>query len=247
MDEVKLHENWLSLSACKVIWALSLKDIPYRYEEEGITNKTPFLPYSNSVSVIVDGKSISDSSVILEYIDETWPQNPLLPSDLLDKATARFWIRFIDDKGAAITRMFYPGGKEQGAKVESLEMLRILEEEVIGEEKFFGGEKIGMVDLAFGEFVEWLGVFEEVIGEKLLESGSFPRLEAWSRAFMAVPAISENRADRNGMVENIKRFRIPLPQHRSALNSSNDMKNVLGFLELFRCFCELVSIVGRFF
>lgn len=103
MDEVKLHENWLSLSACRVIWALSLKDIPYQYvEEEGITNKTPFLPYSNSlhhkVSLIVHGKSISDSSVILEYIDETWPQNPLLPPDLLDKATARFWIRFIDDK-----------------------------------------------------------------------------------------------------------------------------------------------------
>lgn len=143
--------------------------------------------------------------------------------------------------------MFYPGGKEQGAKEESLEMLRILEEEVIGEGKFFGGEKMGIVDLAFGQFVEWLGVFEEVTGEKLLESGSFPRLEAWSRAFMAVPAIRENRTDRNRMVENIKRFRVPKTQHRSSLDPSNDMKNVVGCLELFVCFCELVSTVARFF
>lgn len=94
-----------------------------------------------------------------------------------------FWIQ-----GAAVSRMFCSGEKEQRkAKQESLEMLRILEEQVISR------EKIGMVDLAFGQFVEWLGVFEKVIGEKLMESDSFPRLEAWSRGFMAAPAIKESR------------------------------------------------------
>ncbi|XP_038880811.1 probable glutathione S-transferase [Benincasa hispida] len=240
MDEVKRHENRLDLSTCRVIWALSLKNIPYEYVEKDLTEKTPFLLHQK-VSMIVDGgKWIADSSVILEYIDETWPQNPLLPVDRLDKATARSWIRFIDDKRAVVSRMFCSGGNEQiKAKQESLEMLQILEEDGIGEEKFFGGEKIGMVDLALGEFVEWLGVFEEVIGEKLMESGSFPRLEAWSRAFMAVPAIRENRADRDRMVENFKRYRVRL------LHPSSTDHDLKGFLELFRCVCELVSCLIR--
>ncbi|XWS13539.1 hypothetical protein CRYUN_Cryun36dG0045300 [Craigia yunnanensis] len=36
--------------------------------------------------------------IILEYIEEIWQHNFLLPSDPYDKAIARFWIKFAEDK-----------------------------------------------------------------------------------------------------------------------------------------------------
>ena len=44
-----------------------------------------------------NGKTIAESLVILEYIDETWKANPILPEDPCDKAMARFWAKFLDD------------------------------------------------------------------------------------------------------------------------------------------------------
>jgi glutathione S-transferase len=39
--------------------------------------------------------------------------------------------------------------KEKAAK-EALEVLKILEEQCLGDKKFFGGENFGMVDIAYG-------------------------------------------------------------------------------------------------
>lgn len=48
--------------------------------------------------LVHNGKPVAESLVILEYIDETWQENPLLPKDPLEKSTARFWARFVDEK-----------------------------------------------------------------------------------------------------------------------------------------------------
>ncbi|KAH9681382.1 glutathione transferase GST 23 [Citrus sinensis] len=160
MAEVKLHGAWASAFCYRVIWALKLKGIAYDYIEEDLSNKSALLlkhnPVHKKVPVLVhDEKSVCESIVILEYIEE-----------------------IVQD--------------QENTMKEILEMLKTVEEHGLGEKKFFHGDKIGLVDIAFASFVYWLQIIEDVAGVKLFESHKFTRLHAWFEKFKRVPEIEEN-------------------------------------------------------
>ncbi|XXG50617.1 hypothetical protein AAC387_Pa02g4591 [Persea americana] len=197
MGEVKVLGAFLSPFAYRVEWALLRKGIEYEYIEEDLKNKSPLLlkcnPVHKKVPVLLHGeKPVVESLIILEYIDETWRENPLLPQDPFERAKARFWAKFAEDKCVvSILLVFLSEGKEQEKAVEELlEALKILEEQLKGKE-FFGGESVGFLDLVAGCIPHWLPVFEEVCGFKLLDANTFPSLHAWGDRFLNVPFIKE--------------------------------------------------------
>ena len=108
-EEVTLLGATGSPFVCRVHIALKLKGVQYKYVEENLRNKSELLLKSNPVHkkvpvFIHNEKPIAESLVIVEYIDETWKNNPILPSDPYQRSFARFWSKFIDDKVTQISK-----------------------------------------------------------------------------------------------------------------------------------------------
>ena len=91
-----LYEHPVSSYAQKVKIALREKGVPFEAEvpEDLGTGRTdtPFAAANPraEVPVLIDGPTrIFESTVIMEYIEERWPEPPLLPRELAARASAR--------------------------------------------------------------------------------------------------------------------------------------------------------------
>ncbi|PHU06690.1 putative glutathione S-transferase [Capsicum chinense] len=184
MAEVKLLGLWYSPYSNRVEWALKLKGVEYEFIEQDLQNKSPLLLESNPIHkkipvLIHNGKPICESTVIVEYIDETFEGPPILPKDPYDRAIARFWAKFFAEKGPAVGRSFFLKGEAQEkAKEELYEMLKVVDNE-LKDKKFFVGDKFGFADIAANAAALWLGVLEEASGVVLVTSEMLPNFCAW--------------------------------------------------------------------
>ncbi|KAK7343974.1 hypothetical protein VNO77_13138 [Canavalia gladiata] len=216
MEDLKLHGIWYSPFTFRVVWTLKLKGISYENIEEDGFNKSPQLleynPVYKKIPVLVHaGKPICESMIIVEYIDEMWPQNSLLPVDPHERAIARFWVRYVDDMVSHVRALFRSSNGEEGEKVivKIWEHLKVIEDQYLGDDqkKFFGGDTINIVDIAFGSLAKFLLVLEDILQVKVLKVEKFPRLNTWFNNFKDVPLIEENLPDQEKMVAFIKSIR----------------------------------------
>jgi len=106
MADLKLLGLPLSPFVISVRMALNMKGVSYEYVDEDLSNKSELLLKSNPVHkkvpvLIHNGKPICETQIILQYLDEVYGGNScpsLLPADPYDRAMARFWAAYIDDK-----------------------------------------------------------------------------------------------------------------------------------------------------
>ena len=86
-------------------------------------------------------------------------------------------------------------------------MLKTIEEQALGDKKFFGGDTINLVDISYGYLAYWFKNVEEVIGIKVLEPSTLPRLSQWVQNFTEVPVIKETIPERDKLLAYTRRIR----------------------------------------
>lgn len=189
-----------SMFGMRVRIALAEKGIEYEYREEDLGNKSPLLlkmnPIHKKIPVLIhNDRPICESLIAVQYIDEVWnDKSPLLPSDSYQKAQARFWADYVEQK-------IYDGGKklwtskaedQEAANKEFIGYLKVLEGE-LGEKPFFGGETFGYVDIALIPYYSWFYAYETFAKFSIEEE--CPTLIAWAKRCMEKESVNKSLPD----------------------------------------------------
>lgn len=93
-----------------------------------------------------------------------------------------------------------PVDEQEKAFKEVQENLSILEKEIQGK-KFFGGERVGFVDIVGNVIGYYLAAIEEALGQELLTKEKHPCLYEWAREYTSCNIIKENHPPRDRLVD----------------------------------------------
>ncbi|WP_017963965.1 maleylacetoacetate isomerase [Rhizobium leguminosarum] len=96
MNEVVLYDYWRSSASYRVRIALNLLGVDYQTVSinllEGAHRTPDYLalnPQGLVPTLVIDGKTLTQSLAIVEYLAELWPECRLLPSDIADRQKVR--------------------------------------------------------------------------------------------------------------------------------------------------------------
>lgn len=151
---------------------IDLNDRPAWIYEKNATGRVPV--------VEEDAWILPESSVILEYLDERYPEPPLLPADPADRALSRVLIFRHSD----FTTPYYALRRgEDGAEDAFARQLAQLDGE-LQRRSWLGGREYGLADVAY---VPWVLRARDLLGVSL---EPYEALADWLERLLARPAVA---------------------------------------------------------
>ncbi|CAN7259528.1 glutathione S-transferase family protein [Rhizobium sp. LjRoot254] len=173
--------------------ALAEKNVPFERINIDLANKPDWFrkisPLGKVPLLMVGDEVLFESSVIVEYLDET-VEPRLHPADPLTKAQHRAWMEFGSSILGHIWTIETSGDEaafEQGVAQVSEKFARL--EGVLGAGPFFSGETFSVVDAVFAPVLRYFDGFE-----RRIDLGVFagkPKLGAWRKALAAHRSVKE--------------------------------------------------------
>ena len=163
---------------------LAEKDVEYESIEIDLTDRPAWIYEKNSTGRVPvleeDGWLLPESAVIMEFLDERYPDPPLLASDAADRALARLWIFRHDD----FTKPYYAlrRGEDRAAARFDAELDKL--DAALTERAWLGGSEYGLADIAY---VPWVLRARDTLGVSLER---FPAVAAWLERLAERPSIA---------------------------------------------------------
>lgn len=197
---LQLHFSKRSTFSQRTRVVLLEKNIDFTPVEIDLSDKpADFLNFSRygKVPAIKHGDlALYESAIINEYLDEVFPEPPLLPSDPGKKAIARIWIDYANTRFVPAFSKLLRGKdveeQKQGHR-EFIEALLYIEQEGLGKlsggDAYWLGDTLSLVDISFYPWFERLPLLDHY--RKFELPAETPRLQQWWENLRQRPSIQQ--------------------------------------------------------
>jgi glutathione S-transferase len=203
---------------------LAEKGLSFELVEIDLANKPAWFSgvslYGKVPALEHDGQRIVESAVINEYVDETFPEPPLLPRLPAPRAIARIWIDFANTRLAVSYANVLWGATDAArasAKLELAAALERLEREALpqlsGGGPYFLGSQPSLLDFTFYPWFERLPALEQHGG---FVAPPLPRLEHWREAVASRASVQAIANPVSFYVERYRNYRRPVPSAKAS-------------------------------
>ena len=196
----------------KVLLALQERGIPYE-EDCTVTpsQKEEYLALSPMGKVPfaeIDGVRLCESEVILEYLEDAYPQKPLLPKEPLARAKVRELVTMIELHLELVARRLYPGaffggttseGMKQSVEKDLTKGIRAFKT-LVKFGPFIAGKDLTLADCAAAVHLPLVSLSTKLTyGRDFLEE--MPQVKPYLKMLGERPAFAKVGADRKAAQE----------------------------------------------
>ncbi|BGO93044.1 hypothetical protein NBRC10512_004265 [Rhodotorula toruloides] len=193
--DLVFHAGWFCPFVQRVWIALEEKGIPYEYREVNPYKKEPHFLKINPKGLVPalehDNKALYESLVLLEYLDDAFPDSAIRPSDPHELGLVRLACQQISN---VVVPAFYryvqaqETDKQKEGHEAFVKALRDVHEQwfVKGGE-WARGDKFGWVDCVLGPWVARFTLLEKHRGFKAEDVG--PEFSAWCDRVLERPSV----------------------------------------------------------
>ena len=151
---------------------LAEKEVSYETVEIDLENRPVWLYEKNSVGRVPileeSGFVLPESRVIMEYLEERYPEPPLLPSGLAERAVVRLWFERFSDFSRPYYRVLFEG---ETTKALDAELAKL--DAALAASPYLAGAKFSQADIAY---VPWIIRAE---GRAGVDFGGHENLREW--------------------------------------------------------------------
>jgi glutathione S-transferase len=163
---------------------LAEKGIAYDAVEIDLADRPAWLYEKNPLGRVPvyeedEGLVLPESEVIMEYLEERFPEPPLWPADPAERALGRLWLRRFDDRLGDAYYAARRGEERDELDGRLAELDRVLEAQ-----PYLTGREYGLADIGY---VPWILRARANLGVDLEQ---FPAVEAWLAGLTGRPAVA---------------------------------------------------------
>jgi len=180
MNKPKLYMFSISPSCQRVFSTFANKGVEYDSVEIDISERErpeafeKISPFGKVPLLEHNGQAILESANIIQYIDEVWPDPPMMPSDPMERAYARQWMQYADRELFGRDAEFVHVEPDRQRKLDLcsslFDALSLLDRELEGKKALFLGDDLSLVDCMFAPTLANAPVWSDLTKERKYET-----------------------------------------------------------------------------
>ncbi|CAF3391981.1 unnamed protein product [Rotaria socialis] len=176
---------------------VNLTDIPEWYLKKNPSGEVPILEWIDPTSNLI--RSIPESMIICNYIDDFYPEHHAHSADPYVKAKQQI---LIDHFGNCVPFFHQVFGQKSQESFDKLYEALVVYEEAL-DSQFFGGSKPGMLDFMIWP---WFELLSALLGPdfNLNSTGKLPKLVVWFKNMLANDTVIKTKGSPEILLKYVK-------------------------------------------